>query len=73
MKLNSRPAFLATLRKFGWKTLATLTQDGSKYSNYMSSLQDDLYKHGIEFIFNRKFPQDTTDMSMVREGYKVPK
>ena len=61
-----RPAYLATLRKFGWNAVASLTQDGSKYSNYMSSLQDVLQQHGIEFLVNRKFPPDTRDMSLVR-------
>ena len=45
--------------------VGSLTQDGSKYSSYMSSLQDVLQQHGIEFIVNRKFPPDTTDMSLV--------
>ena len=63
--LIPRHAYLAALRKFDWKMVGSLTQDGSKYSSYMSPLQDVLQKHGIEFITNRKFPADTTDMSLV--------
>ena len=63
--LIPRHAYLAALRKFDWKVVGSLTQDGSKYSSYMSPLQDVLQKHGIEFITNRKFPADTTDMSLV--------
>ena len=63
----SRHAYLAALQKFEWKKVASLTQDGSKYSRYMSSLQDTWKKDkaGISFILNRKFPRDTKDMSMV--------
>ena len=60
-----RHAYLAALNKFGWKKVAALTQDGSKYSHYMSSLQDVFQEHGIDFVLNRKFPRDTTDMSLV--------
>ena len=47
--------------------MASLTQDGSKYSHYMSSLQDQwkMDKTGIDFVLNRKFPRDTKDMSLV--------
>ena len=64
----SRHAYLAALQKFEWKKVASLTQDGSKYSRYMSSLQDTWKKDkaGISFILNRKFPRDTKDMSMVK-------
>ena len=64
---HSRHAYLAALQKFEWKKVASLTQDGSRYSRYMSSLQDTWKKDktGISFILNRKFPRDTRDMSMV--------
>lgn len=67
--LYSRHAYLAALQKFEWKKVASLTQDGSKYSRYMSSLQDTWKKDkaGINFILNRKFPRDTKDMSMVSD------
>ena len=40
--------------------------DGAKYSDYMSSLQDEFQNNQIEFVMNRKFPKEATDMSMVR-------
>ena len=46
--------------------MAALTQDGQKYSDYMSSLQDEFQNNGIEFVMNRKFPKEATDMSMVK-------
>merc|ERR1711892_44984 len=63
-------AYLAALKKFGWKKVAALTQDGSKYSHYMSSLQDVFQENGIDFVLNRKFPRDTTDMSLYLEDLK---
>ena len=62
---HGRHAYLAALKKFGWKKVAALTQDGSKYSHYMSSLQDVFQENGIDFVLNRKFPRDTMDMSLV--------
>ena len=58
---------MAALKKFEWRKVASLTQDGSKYSHYMSSLQDEWKRNGtgIDFILNRKFPRDTKDMSLV--------
>ena len=69
----SRHAYLAALQKFEWKKVASLTQDGSKYSRYMSSLQDTWKKDkaGISFILNRKFPRDTKDMSMVKATISI--
>ena len=64
--LTSRHAYLAVMKKFDWKRVASLTQEGSQYSNYISSLQDVLQENGIEFIINRKFPWDTLDMSLVK-------
>ena len=63
--LTFRHAYLAVMKKFDWKRVASLTQDGSKYSHYMSSLQDVLQQSGIDFVINRKFPRDTKDMSLV--------
>jgi hypothetical protein len=45
--------------------VAALTQDGAKYSDYMSALQDEFQNNVIEFVINRKFPKEATDLSMV--------
>ena len=45
--------------------MAALTQDGAKYSDYMSALQDEFQNNVIEFVINRKFPKEATDLSMV--------
>ena len=61
-----RHAYIATFRQLGWKKVAALTQDGAKYSDYISALQDEFQNNDIEFVMNRKFPKESTDMSMVR-------
>ena len=66
----SRHAYIATLKKLSWSKVAALTQDGQKYSDYMSLMQDEFQNNGIEFIMNRKFPKEATDMSMVGNNSK---
>ena len=67
----ARHAYLATMKKFEWHKVASLTQDGSKYSHYMSSLQDVLQQNGIDFVINRKYQRDTIDMSLVRLSFRL--
>ena len=59
------------MKKFEWHKVASLTQDGSKYSHYMSSLQDVLQENGIDFVINRKYQRDTVDMSLVRLSFRL--
>ena len=37
-----RHAYIAALKKLEWSKVAALTQDGARYSDYISSLQDEL-------------------------------
>ncbi|XP_023346842.1 glutamate [NMDA] receptor subunit 1 [Eurytemora carolleeae] len=53
-----------TLGKLKWKKVGALTEDGQKYSDYISDMQDDFQKKGINFVINRKFPRDVTNMEM---------
>ena len=64
-----RHAYIATFRQLGWQKVAALTQDGAKYSDYISALQDEFQNNDIEFVMNRKFPKESTDMSMVCSGF----
>jgi len=63
-------AYIATLKKLDWSKVAALTQDGQKYSDYMSLMQDEFQNNGIEFVMNRKFPKEATDMSMYLQDLK---
>ena len=51
--------------------MAALTQEGAKYSDFMSYLQDEFQNNNIQFVINRKFPKDSTDMSMVNCLYST--
>ena len=53
------------MQELGWSKVAALTQDGQKYSDYMSTLQDEFQNNNIEFVMNRKFPKEATNMAMV--------
>ena len=59
---------MRTLEQLGWGKVAAMTQEGQKYSDYISALQDKLQNSGIEFVMNRKFPVQTTNMKMVRSA-----
>ena len=61
----SRHAYISTLRSLDWKKVAALTQEGAKYSDFMSNLQDEFQNNNIQFVINRKFPKESSDMSMV--------
>ena len=61
-----RYAYMRTLQRIGWRKVAALTQEGQQYSDYIPALQDKLQNNNIEFVMNRKFPAEATDMKMVR-------
>ena len=67
--LLSRHAYVTTLQKLGWRKVAALTQDGAKYSDYMSTLEDEFKSNKMEFIMNRKFPKEAVDMKMVKLNF----
>ena len=56
---------MRTLEHLGWGKVAAMTQEGHKYSDYISALQDKLQNSEIEFVMNRKFPADAVNMQMV--------
>ena len=69
-----RNVYLEFFKKIGWRKVASLTQDGQQYSDYISELQDHLQAHDISFVINRKFPESAVntpsgDMSKVGSRY----
>jgi hypothetical protein len=58
---------MMTLEQLGWGKVVAMTQEGQKYIDYISALQDKLQNSRIEFVMNRKFPADVTNMQMVRK------
>ena len=55
------------LRQLQFKRVASLTEAGQKYSEYISLLHDMLQESGVTFVSNRKFPSDTTNMAPVSD------
>ncbi|XP_018331316.1 uncharacterized protein LOC108741146 [Agrilus planipennis] len=58
--------YLQLFKKFGWKRVAALTEDGQKYTEYISQMQDMVEKEGISFITNTKFPKERESYAMIR-------
>ncbi|KAG5898979.1 Insulin-like peptide receptor, partial [Gonioctena quinquepunctata] len=56
--------YIKMFERFGWKQLAALTEDGQKYTEYISLMTDDLAKNGIMFIANKKFPREKSKEDM---------
>ncbi|PSN54801.1 hypothetical protein C0J52_02008 [Blattella germanica] len=50
--------YLQLLKRLGWEQVAALTEDGQKYTEYISHMQDYLQSNGITFVANRKFPRN---------------
>ncbi|XP_011137908.1 uncharacterized LOC105182277 isoform X1 [Harpegnathos saltator] len=50
--------YLQLLQKFGWHRVASLTEDGQKYTEYISYMQDMLRDNGIVFVATAKFPRE---------------
>lgn len=48
----------------GWHRVAALTEDGQKYTEYISHMETLLKENGIELIANKKFPREVTPDAM---------
>ncbi|EFA03677.1 hypothetical protein TcasGA2_TC013779 [Tribolium castaneum] len=58
--------YLLLFKKLGWKRVAALTEDGQKYTEYISHMQETLGENDIAFIANTKFPRDRDPYQMSR-------
>ncbi|XP_043507447.1 uncharacterized protein LOC122527382 isoform X1 [Frieseomelitta varia] len=58
--------YLQLLQKLGWKRVASLTEDGQKYTEYISYMQDILRDNGIVFVANAKFPREREPTVMTK-------
>ncbi|XP_012229636.1 uncharacterized isoform X1 [Linepithema humile] len=53
-----RHVYLQLLQRMHWHRVASLTEDGQKYTEYISYMQDILRDNGITFVANIKFPRE---------------
>lgn len=50
--------YLQLLKKLGWKRLAAMSEDGQKYTEYLSHLNTLLRDNNVLFVSNQKFPSN---------------
>ena len=64
--------YLQLLKSFGWNRVAALTEDGQKYTEYISYMQEMLRDNGINFVANIKFPRERerNEMTKVRANFE---
>ncbi|CAH1133811.1 unnamed protein product [Ceutorhynchus assimilis] len=58
--------YLELFKGFGWMQVAALTEDGQKYTEYISLMQNELEQNQIKFLANKKFPRERETESMTR-------
>ncbi|XP_076270946.1 uncharacterized protein LOC143202875 isoform X1 [Rhynchophorus ferrugineus] len=58
--------YMELFKQFKWNRVAALTEDGQKYTEYISLMQDDLELNGISFVANKKFPRERETEPMTR-------
>lgn len=58
--------YLQLFKEFKWKRVAALTEDGQKYTEYISHMQEFLQENDITFVANTKFPRDRDTFQMAR-------
>ncbi|XP_033330257.2 uncharacterized protein LOC117222594 [Megalopta genalis] len=58
--------YLELFKKLKWKRVAALTEDGQKYTEYISYMEDILRTNGITFVSNFKFPRERESGGMTK-------
>nr|XP_042909123.1 gamma-aminobutyric acid type B receptor subunit 1 isoform X2 [Parasteatoda tepidariorum] len=56
--------YLKLFEKLKYSRVAALTEDGQKYPEYISRLQDEMQNRKMSFIVNRKFPRERESLEM---------
>lgn len=46
------------LTELNWKRLAALTEDGMKYTQYITNMTPKLKEKGIDLMIDKKFPRE---------------
>lgn len=60
--------YVQLLQRLGWRRVASLTEDGQKYTEYISYMQDMLRDNSIDFVANVKFPREREPDMMTKVG-----
>lgn len=63
-------AFLHIFQKYNWRRIAALTEDGLKYTEYISIMEDVVLKpNNITIIANKKFSKNPTQ-AIIKQNLK---
>lgn len=69
LNLRYEHVFLRLFQHLKWRRVAALTEDGQKYTEYISHMETTLKKNGIELISNQKFPRYISPEEMNRVSF----
>jgi hypothetical protein len=58
------------MEKFGWKRIAALTEDGMKYTQYITDMGKKMEEKSLKLIINRKFSR-TSDKDRQFEDFRT--
>lgn len=53
--------YLKLFKTMNWNRIGTLTEDGQKYSEYISDMDTSLQEDGIKLLVNKKFPRSMSE------------
>uniref|UniRef100_W8B6W5 receptor protein-tyrosine kinase n=2 Tax=Ceratitis capitata TaxID=7213 RepID=W8B6W5_CERCA len=56
--------YIALMKFLDWKRVAALTEDGQKYTEYISHMEAAMKQHNLELIINKKFLNDVKAAEM---------
>ncbi|XP_059221078.1 uncharacterized protein LOC106092877 isoform X2 [Stomoxys calcitrans] len=56
--------YISLMKELGWKRVAALTEDGQKYTEYISHMESTLKNNNFELIANKKFLSDVSPVLM---------
>lgn len=63
-----KQVYLRLFQELNWNRVAALTEDGQKYTEYISSMGNLLETNGINLIANVKFSSNRKESSLIRVG-----
>lgn len=62
--LRYEHVYIQLLQQMNWNRVAALTEDGQKYTEYISHMETAMKENNIELISNKKFPRYLTPEEM---------
>lgn len=57
--------YLKLFKTMNWNRIGTLTEDGQKYSEYISDMDTSFKEDGMHLLANKKFPRSMSENSII--------